>query len=505
VARCPECRRLLAELAKSPSLLGSRPPPPEPESTPLLRKGDMVGRFWVIERVGEGGMGVVYVAHDPELDRRVAIKLLRGDDSEGAPARDGRARLVREAQAIAQLSHPNVIHVYDVGLWKDQVYIAMEYVDGVTLTRWLREKDRRWPEILEVFLAAGRALVAAHHSSLVHRDFKPDNVLVGVDGRVRVMDFGLARSLFDDVAPEGVVRPLGQSLTQSGTVLGTPRYMAPEQLRGRRADARSDQYSFCVALHEGLFGAHPYDGDGHVAEVPGWLRRIVKRGLSEDPVERWSSMSTLLGAIERAARPRVRRELAAALALAVVGAGLFAYAHGVTRELGLLKTRVVTMEEEIAEVGRAKQEVEQTLQKERADGHLELGEWRARTEAAQRDVLEREARIAELSELVRRRGGGGRGELDRATVETIVKGHLDEVSACYDDARLIEPSLEGVVATEFFVDETGQVVRVEVNGLRPGLDRCVERVLYRLSFPRATKGSGIVRARYPFRFRRSPL
>ena len=188
VARCPECRRLLAELAKSPSLLGSRPPPPEPEAAPPLRKGDMVGRFWVIERVGEGGMGVVYVAHDPELDRRVAIKLLRGDDSEGAHAPGARARLVREAQAIAQLSHPNVIHVYDVGLWKEQVYIAMEYVDGVTLTRWLREKRRRWPEILEAFVASGRALAAAHHSSLVHRDFKPDNVLVGVDGRVAATD-----------------------------------------------------------------------------------------------------------------------------------------------------------------------------------------------------------------------------------------------------------------------------------------------------------------------------
>jgi predicted Ser/Thr protein kinase len=505
VAHCSECRRLLAEMAKSPSLLGSRPAPAEPDAVPPLRKGDMVGRFWVIDRVGEGGMGVVYVAHDPELDRRVAIKLLRGDDSDELHAKDGRARLVREAQAIAQLSHPNVINVYDVGIWNNQIYIAMEYVDGVTLTRWLREKRRRWPEVLEKFVAAGRALAIAHQTGLVHRDFKPDNVLVGADGRVRVMDFGLARSVFDDVAPPVTPSALGQSLTQSGAILGTPRYMAPEQLRGRRADARSDQYSFCVALHEGLFGAHPYDGDGTPEDVPGWLRRVVKRGLSEDPVDRFASMGTLLLAMERGARPTVRREVALVVALLLVGAGLFAYAREVTRELDVLRERVVAMESEIEVVSNAKVEVEDRLAREQAEHGFALSEERQRVLAAQAEVADREARLAVFEDKLKKKPKEKVLELDRATVEAIVKAHKAEVAGCYDDARLLEPELEGTVGTEFTVDETGHVLDVRVAGLRPGLDRCVERVLRGMSFPRATEGSGMVRARYPFTFRRYPL
>jgi predicted Ser/Thr protein kinase len=503
VASCSECRRLLAEMAKSPSLLGSRPPPDELDAAPALRKGDIVGRFWIIERVGEGGMGVVYVAHDPDLDRRVAIKLLRHDESEAKLAQDGRARLVREAQAIAQLSHPNVINVYEVGIWNDQIYIAMEYVDGVTLTRWLRQQHRLWPDVLEKFQAAGRALQSAHAAGLVHRDFKPDNVLVGSDGRVRVMDFGLARSVFDDAAPppeRGT--PLGSSLTQSGAVLGTPRYMAPEQLRGKRADARSDQYSFCVALHEGLFGAHPYDGDGNVQDVPGWLRRVVRRGLAEDPIDRHSSMGALLSALERGARPRVRREVALLVALLLVGAGLFAYAREVTSELALLRRRVVDMENEIVVVTRNKAEAEEALARERVEHRFEIDAERARF----RDlVATSEEKIRELDDRLRRVRSPLDRELSYAVVESIVKARKADVAACYDDTRLVEPDLEGELATEFWVDETGHVVDVKLgNGLRPGLDRCVERVLRSMAFPPAAKGSGVVRARYPFTFRKHP-
>src|SRR5690349_4866030 len=150
-----------------------------------------VGRYRILHRLGQGGMGVVYLAHDDELDRRVAIKILRHDL---APSSAGRSRLLREAQATARLSHPAVVHVYEVGHEADQVYMAMEYIEGDTLRRWCEAKTRTWSEIVAMHLAAGEALAAAHAVGLVHRDFKPDNVLVGRDGRPRVVDFGLARA-----------------------------------------------------------------------------------------------------------------------------------------------------------------------------------------------------------------------------------------------------------------------------------------------------------------------
>ncbi|QRN98503.1 tetratricopeptide repeat protein [Archangium violaceum] len=298
------------------------------EMFPALASGRLlVGRYTVLDILGQGGMGLVLAAYDARLDRRVALKVLRSrKDWEDGGERE--ARLVREAQAMARLSHPHVVSVYDAGSLEDgSVFIAMEYVEGTTLRRWGEQRSRSWREVLEAFLAAGRGLAAAHAVGLVHRDFKPENVLVGKDGRVRVTDFGLARvgaaSLPTGRVP--VSPPEGGSssvLTQPGTLMGTLRYMAPELLQGARADVRSDLFAFCVSLYEALYGQAPFAGDtqseraraqeeGRVtpppkgSEVPAWVERTVLRGLRADPGERHASMEELLTAL--ADDPEVRR------------------------------------------------------------------------------------------------------------------------------------------------------------------------------------------------------
>jgi len=300
-----------------------------------------IGRFRVLDRLGSGGMGVVYSAYDPELDRKVAIKLLRpdvrlgmeardeqirrlGDESEARLVRDAQARLLREAQAMARLSDPNVIVVHEVGSVDDGVFVAMEFIDGMTLGAWIEDRSHGWREVLEVFARAGSGLAAAHRAELVHRDFKPDNVLLGKEGQVRVLDFGLARSMTEPsptVAPPALrerpeLEALGTPLTRTGAVMGTPAYMSPEQYRGHPADARSDQFSFCVALYEGLYGARPFEGktlteladnvmSGQLrttpsdARVPKRLLSVLRRGLSPEPGDRYPSMEALLAELRR--------------------------------------------------------------------------------------------------------------------------------------------------------------------------------------------------------------
>jgi tetratricopeptide (TPR) repeat protein len=244
---------------------------------------------------------------------------------------------MREAQAMARLSHPNVIAVHDVGLHGDQVFVAMELIEGQTLRQWLSDKPRTSREVLEVLLPAGRGLAAAHEVGIVHRDFKPDNVMLARNGSVRVLDFGLARSV-TRVAPAASVptSALNRSLT---AVAGTPAYMAPEQLAAQRADARSDQFAFCVTLHEALTGKRPFAGattqellaairqgyrDGAVeAQVPSWLRPIIARGLAAEPAARHASMPALLAELGRdpaAARRRLLLAVGALVAVAAVGA-----------------------------------------------------------------------------------------------------------------------------------------------------------------------------------------
>jgi tetratricopeptide (TPR) repeat protein len=319
-----------------------------------LPAGTQLGRFKIVELLGEGGMGAVYRASDAELGRQVAIKVLTGvGESEAGGAVE--QRLMREAQALAKLNHPNVIAIYDVAREHGVAFVAMELVEGVGLGAWLEQGHRR-DEILAVFAQAGHGLAAAHKEGLVHRDFKPANVIVGADGRVRVLDFGLARasgspsptanlSTEDDdvlIGDSPTSRPttnlLTSPLTQVGRLVGTPTYMAPEQLRGGEIDARSDQFSFCVALYRALYGELPFDGRavaerlanidaGNVrpapadSDVPPWLRRLLVRGLAAAPEARFSSMEALLAALADDPAPRRRRRLVAALGVASVAAG----------------------------------------------------------------------------------------------------------------------------------------------------------------------------------------
>jgi len=318
-------------------------------------RGTSIDRFLVIEPLGEGGMGVVYAAYDPELDRKVAIKLLHPRVGDSA---DLRARLLREAQAMARLSHPNVVSVYDVGTFKDDVFVAMEFVDGRTLRAWLKEKARSWREVLGVFRQAGQGLAAAHAAGLVHRDFKPTNVLVRKDEVVKVSDFGLALTHSSasrdsraamDAASVGPSSPRSDSTAptlQSSPGVGTPGYTAPEQLRGEAIDARADQYAFCVALYEALLGERPFEGKTLVtamsttgsaelgtgslevakkANVPGWVIRPILRGLSAAPSERFESLDALLTSLSAEPHSKWRRASAVAAVTAVLVASAAGY------------------------------------------------------------------------------------------------------------------------------------------------------------------------------------
>ena len=275
--------------------------------------GTRIGRYIVERELGAGGMGVVVAARDPELDRRIAIKLLHG------PVAGTQVRLLREGQAIARLRHPNVIAVHDVGMHEGGMFIAMELVEGVTLRRWLA-KPRTWREVLAVFVHIGHGLAAAHAAGLIHRDVKPENVLLDDDGRVVVTDFGLARTS-DDVTstPRDSQSVLDLDVTKTGATLGTPAYMSPEQFRHGPIDARSDQFSFCVTLFEALHGARPFPSTtfdklrdavlaGRISaprrKVPARVERIIARGLAVAPAARFPTMNALVDALDAAARPR---------------------------------------------------------------------------------------------------------------------------------------------------------------------------------------------------------
>ncbi len=311
------------------------------------RRGALFGRYVLLDQVGSGGMGLVYAAYDPSLNRRIAIKVLkRGAHDAEALGR----RLLREAQAMARLSHPNVLPIHDVGTVGGAVFVAIELVDGVHLKDWLAAKPRTVAEILAVFQSAGEGLAAAHAAGLIHRDFKPENLLISADGRVRVSDFGLA-SLGESPAPElSALTPAPEPvsperLTVTGTMVGTPAYMSPEQLRGEPADARSDQFSFALALREALTGAPAFEGDDFAArraavlagalrpwpanrKAPAHVRALLARALSLDPNARFPSLSQLLAALRRDSLRRWRRvglaaSVLAALALFPAGRALW--------------------------------------------------------------------------------------------------------------------------------------------------------------------------------------
>ena len=401
-----------------------------------FERGATIDRYMILDRIGAGAMGVVYTAYDPRLDRRVALKVMHARP--GAQASDVATRLLREAQALAKLSHPNVVAVHDANALGEVVYLTMELVDGVSLTTWLKQRPRSVDEILKVFIEAGQGLAGAHAAGLIHRDFKPDNVLVGDDGRVRVVDFGIARgadgpdlmsvdqaiersqdpATRSDAPPpaekaaEGAVLPFASTdrgavpgfarsndladtqraegaqlvkktegsrfaaavaaaasgadrprllasqletaipglssvrLTRTGALVGTPAYMAPEQHIAARVDARSDQFAFCIALYEALFGSHPFPAKNYVQlslsvlggkvdtmvgrnDVPVRVRKAILRGLTVDPALRFASMDELLVVLK--SDPELRRRRRVGLAL---------LAGGVAGVMGLVAAQV---------------------------------------------------------------------------------------------------------------------------------------------------------------------
>lgn len=271
------------------------PPSSAPEPPLVLARGALVGRYIVLAVLGQGETGDVYAAYDPELNRKVAVKVLRSPaplTAKGSRA-EGRDRRLRDAQALARLSHPNVVGIFDVGTFGDTVFLAMEFIDGNSVGQWRQEGARTWREVLRVFLAAGRGLAAAHAAGLVHKDFKPESAIVGRDGKVRVMDFAVAPA----------------------------------------AQASVDQFSYCVALYESLYGDHPGTVPSTVpatvpSTVPSWIRKILLRGLSPTPADRYPSMEQLLAALEKdPGAARRRWALYAGVAMLTI---LGAFALGVT-------------------------------------------------------------------------------------------------------------------------------------------------------------------------------
>jgi predicted Ser/Thr protein kinase len=357
---CGDCRSVVAETAK---FFQSDTSSEQPASLdgPLLAPGTQVSRYVVTNVLGSGAAGVVYRAHDPQLRRKIALKLLRPEHSHRPEGATLETRLLREARAMAQLSHPNVVTVFDVGRFDGQIFLVMELVEGETLASWLT-REQPWRERMRLFVEAARGLSAAHAVQIAHRDFKPANVLVGADGRVRVTDFGLARpwnlepstlldpSLREPTLPASARRALlsGVTATEAGGVAGTPAFMAPEQFLRRETDARTDQFSFCVALYQALYRASPFRGrsfeelqdavvNGRLeappsdkSDIPMQLYAVLRRGLSVDPAARFGDMHALVSQLLVAAddtSPRTRRRV---LALALAASALLA--AGVTAQ-----------------------------------------------------------------------------------------------------------------------------------------------------------------------------
>lgn len=298
----------------------------------------VIGRWHLLGRLGRGAMGTVYEAYDPKLDRKVAIKVLHSMAPDLEAAR--RARLHREAQAMARVQHRNLVEVYDVFADEPQPYVVMELVAGTTLRAWQEVGKRGWREIVRAYVEAARGLAALHNVGLVHRDFKPDNAMIGEPGRVRVVDLGL---VFAERIDEGQTLPLPSPLTRDGLLVGTLSYMSPEQLQGKQSDARSDEFGFCAALYEAIYSACPYVGDNpetlltnmqsrrpafapNPRKAPRWLGRVLQKGLAFQPEQRFADMKALIEALERGLARR-RWFAVGASAAALLSAFVLILAH----------------------------------------------------------------------------------------------------------------------------------------------------------------------------------
>jgi tetratricopeptide (TPR) repeat protein len=468
-----------------------RPTEPASAEPAVLYMGRSIGRFIVLRELGRGGMGVTYVAYDEVLDRKVAIKLVRADVMD----EQAHTRLQREARALARLAHPNIVAVYDVGLHESQAFIAMELVRGQTVNAWLAAQPRSWTDVLSVFRQAAEGLSAAHAAGLVHRDVKPANIIVGDDGRVRVLDFGLAQLGAPGEEPHRTPLPdtgkLDAQLTETGSLVGTLAYMAPEHLDLGIADARSDQFALCVSLFEALYHRQPFAGStprarlalmaqGAIAEVPvpspvpAWLHAAVVRGLAFEPEARWPSVDALLAELAREpARPRSRGAWIAATAMAAVAAAAAVSVVVVYRDHAVCTGAQAQIDEVWNRQQRAAieqamlatgvsyaaatwQRTAAVLDRYAADwvaAHTDACEATAVREEQSEDVLDQRMqclarRKRSLRALV--------GELARIDAESIVRateaaGHLPLISACGDIEHLrtrIEPPRDARVAAQ---------------------------------------------------------
>lgn len=290
-----------------------------PEAVPHHRENaSTIGRFLLLRKLGEGGMGEVYLGYDEKLDRKVAIKILLA----GSAPEESQRRTLREAQALARLSHPNVVAIYEVGQVDGDVFVVMEHIDGQTLLDWQDEPSRTVEEILQAYILAGRGLAAVHATGMIHRDFKPHNAMIDKQGRVRILDFGLAHARGSTIIKTGEElgsNALMSQLTADGTIAGTPAYMSPEQFMGSDLDARSDQFSFCVALYQALYKQLPaapnaqnkfkipalataFAPPPERVDIPSQISAAIMRGLSRESSQRFPDMNELLTQLEFAPR-----------------------------------------------------------------------------------------------------------------------------------------------------------------------------------------------------------
>ena len=436
-------------------------------------RGGKIGRYVVIKELGAGGMGLVLAAYDPDLERKVALKILREDIRDGSA---GAMRMRREAQAMARLSHPNVAQVYEVAEAEGRLFLAMEFIAGATLREWLTT-PRRWEEVLRVYGEAGQGLAAAHAAGLMHRDFKPENAMLAADGRVRVLDFGLSRLYAAGEEPEGASRSGAVSLqvTAAGTLLGTPAYMSPEQHDRGEVDARSDQFSFCVALWEALYGQRPFAGETMLAlarsvrtgevvappaksRVPAWVRRVLERGLAAERDRRWPTMQALLTALASDPQRARRRWLvagAAVLAIGAAGYGAAALRAAESRMCGGAAEEMIGVWDadrraavERAVLATGVSYAERTLAATR--GHLDVyaGRWQqiyaGSCEAHRRGHLSPQLFDRRMACLRQRRSElmATAAVLEQTTRESIAQASeaargLPAVTSCEDDARLL--------------------------------------------------------------------
>ncbi len=522
MAQCHDCRRLIVEIAKAGDAPDTDLDPPVARSPSLaiksnlgtvpgkrnaskrqptfeLRRGLQVGRYTLLYPLGEGGMGSVYAAFDPKLDRRVALKFLR-TDLLGTAEQGHRQRLVREARALARLSHPNVVSIYDVAETDGSVFLAMELIDGTNARVWRELGDRSTEQIVKVYAESLRALMAAHEQGIIHRDFKPDNVMVGTDGIARVTDFGLACAamldvdeLLADARSEGVN---WETLTQTGLVLGTPRYMAPEQFHGV-ANELTDQFSFCLSMYEALYGHYPLgtntprglDPKFSISEqilsplnkskVPDTLRKTLLRGMSVDPLARWQNTTELEYELSHALDPTSHKTRLGAMlgvGLAVAGAAFFfAPSPPVAQPAGDLRDYA-------SEIAALRQQIENS---QATDQELRLTQ--ERILELERTIADRDREIAMIAlldeeEVLKRNRQTTAPPLPIRSVERSVTTRLSEVLSCYEDH--VDEGYQPTIVTRVGIGSNG-VVRWVAPPFKGNAEagRCLEKALKRLTFP----------------------